>query len=215
MKLKKYSLSKFYKTFIIFLITITIFISLTKIVISGRLNTTDLTLVEWIHFYQHPILTRIAKIFYFLGESEVAALVVILGLGFLSWKFYWKEAQVLAISTMGILLVIDKILKPWFGRIRPIPGLIDVHGKSYPSGHISGNLMLYLYFSYLMGFYFPKWKTFFYTISILFVTTIGWSSIYLNIHWYTDLLAGIVVAFMGFLFCITLLKFINNKYLDF
>ena len=77
MKLKKYSLSKFYKTFIIFLITITIFISLTKIVISGRLNTTDLTLVEWIHFYQHPILTRIAKIFYFLGESEVAALVVI------------------------------------------------------------------------------------------------------------------------------------------
>ena len=66
-----------------------------------------------------------------------------------------------------------------------------------------------------MGFYFPKWKTFFYTISILFVTTIGWSSIYLNIHWYTDLLAGIVVAFMSFLFCITLLKFINNKYLDF
>ncbi|MFY0609546.1 MAG: phosphatase PAP2 family protein [Candidatus Atelocyanobacterium thalassa] len=215
MKFKKHLLNKIDKTFALFFITVvTLFAGLTRIVISGKLNTMDLNLIKLVHLYQHPILTKIAKIFYFLGESEVAACIVILSLGFLCWKSYWKEAQVLAISAMGILLVIDKILKPWFGRIRPIPGLIDVHGKSYPSGHISGNLMLYLYFSYLMGFYFPKWKAFFYTISIFFVMTIGWSSIYLNIHWYTDLLAGTVIAFMGFLFCITLLKSINNKYLD-
>ena len=214
MKLKKYLSNKIDKAFATLFIILILFTGLSKIVISGKLNTVDLNMVRWIHSYQYPILTRIAKIFYFLGESEVAACIVILSLGYLCWKLYWKEAQVLAISTMGILLVIDKILKPWFGRIRPIPGLIDVHGKSYPSGHISGNLMLYLYFSYLMGFYFPKWKTLSYTISILFVMTIGWSSIYLNIHWYTDLLAGTIIACIGFLFCVNLLKFINNKYLD-
>jgi undecaprenyl-diphosphatase len=172
----------------------------------------DHSFLDWVRHFHHPSLMILARVSYFLGEAEVTAVVVLMLLVFLCWKRYWKEAQVLAISTLGILIVIDKILKPWFGRIRPAPGVIDVHGKSFPSGHVSGNFMLYLFLAYLIAFYFPKWGIYAYIGATVLVGMMGWASIYLNIHWLTDLIAGFGVGYLGFVFCITLLKRVERKY---
>lgn len=215
LKLKKYPQDGLNNTVITAIIILLLFITLTIAVVSGSLDAWDATFLEWVRQLQHPALMILARVSYFIGEAEVAVFIVIAGLGFLCWKRYWQEAQVLAISAMGVLLLIDQILKPWFGRIRPAPGLIDVHGKSYPSGHVSGNLMLYLYFSYLLAFHFPKWGTFLYALSAILVFLMGWASLYLHIHWVTDLMGGVCVAYLGFLFCITLLKSISKKYRNF
>nr|WP_198648703.1 phosphatase PAP2 family protein [Cyanothece sp. BG0011] len=215
LKLKQYSWDGLNNTVIIFIIILCLFIALTVAVVSGSLDGWDMAFLEWVRHFHHPSLMILARGSYFLGEAEVAVFIVIAALGFLGWKRYWKEAQVLAISAMGVLILIDQILKPWFGRIRPAPGLIDVHGKSYPSGHVSGNLMLYLYLSYLVAFHFPKWGIFLYIISTILVALMGWASIYLNIHWLTDLAGGACIAYLGFLFSITLLKSISKKYRNF
>ena len=202
-------------TVITVVIILLLFICLTVAVVSGTIDAWDATFLEWARQLEHPSLMILARVSYFIGEAEVAVFIVIAGLGFLCWKRYWQEAQVLAISAMGVLLLIDQILKPWFARVRPAPGLIDVHGKSYPSGHVSGNLMLYLYLSYLVAFHFPKWGTFLYILSTILVALMGWASLYLNIHWVTDLIGGVCVAYLGFLFCITLLKSMSKKYRNF
>ena len=214
-KLKQYPGNRLNNTVITVLTILLLFIALTVAIVSGTLDAWDATFLEWVRQLDHPSLMVLARVSYFTGEAEVAVFIVIAGLGFLCWKRYWQEAQVLAISALGVLILIDQILKPWFARIRPAPGLIDVHGKSYPSGHVSGNLMLYLYFSYLIAFHFPKWGTFFYILSTILVALMGWSSLYLNIHWVTDLIGGVCVAYLGFLFCITLLKSISKKYRKF
>ena len=215
MKLKQYTGNGLNTTVITFITILLFFIALTVAVVSGSLDAWDATFLEWARQIEHPSLMLLARVSYFTGEAEVAVFVVIAGLIFLCWKRYWHEAQVLAISALGVLILIDQILKPWFGRIRPAPGLIDVHGKSYPSGHVSGNLMLYLYLSYLVAFHFPKWGMFLYIVSTILVALMGWASIYLNIHWVTDLIAGVCVAYLGFLFCVILLKSISKKYRNF
>ena len=211
-KLRQYPWCELNTTVIKVIIILLLFIVLTVAVVSGSIDAWDATFLDWLRPFRHPSLMILARVSYFLGEAEVAVFFVLAGLIFFAWKRYWKEAQVLAISALGVLILIDQILKPWFGRIRPAPGLIDVHGKSYPSGHVSGNLMLYLYFSYLVSFYFPKWGGYFYFISVVLVAMMGWASMYLNIHWVTDLIGGVFVAYLGFIFCITLLKSISKKY---
>ena len=203
------------KTLISFVITLLLFVGLTKEVVEGRLNDWDATFLEWMRQFNDPSLFEFARVSYFLGEAEVVVFIVLGFLAFLAWKRYWKEAQVLAIAALGILILIDQILKPWFDRIRPAPGLIDVHGKSYPSGHVSGNFMLYLYLSYLLAFRFPKLAIYLYGISTFLALLIGWSSLYLHIHWATDIIAGFGVGYLAFTLSIILLKIMDKKYQKF
>ncbi|MEA5508339.1 phosphatase PAP2 family protein [Crocosphaera sp. UHCC 0190] len=214
LKLKQYPLDRINKNLFLFIAVLLLFIWLAAEVVSGNLDGWDRNFLDWVRHFHHPSLMILARVSYFLGEAEVVVFIVIGILAFLCWKRYWKEAQVLAISALGVLLLIDKILKPWFGRIRPAPGVIDVHGKSFPSGHLSGNFMLYLYLSYLVSFYFPKWGIYFYIASTILVSMMGWASIYLNIHWFTDLIGGLCIGYLGFIFCVTLLKLISKKYRD-
>ncbi|GBF80574.1 phosphatase PAP2 family protein [Aphanothece sacrum] len=212
LNLRLYTLNKINKDLVFCLITFLLLVWLTLEVISGNLDAWDHAFLDWIRHFHHPSLMILARVSYFLGEAEVAVFVVLIALIFLCWKRLWNEAFVLGISSLGVLLLIDKILKPWFGRIRPAPGVIDVHGKSFPSGHISGNFMLYLFFAYLIAFYFPKWGIYAYIAATILAGMMGWASIYLNIHWLTDLIAGCGVAYLGFMFSITLLKRVEKKY---
>ena len=52
------------------------------------------------------------RFFYLLTGVKGTAVIIVLTLGFLVWKRYLIEAKVLAFSTLGILILVDRILKP-------------------------------------------------------------------------------------------------------
>ncbi len=203
------------KTLASFALVLLLLLWLNQEVVQGNLDAWDETFLQWVRHFHQPGLFQFARVYYFLGEAEVVVFIVLGGLGFLCWKRYWKEAQVLAVSALGILILIDQILKPLFARVRPAPGLIDVHGKSYPSGHVSGNFMLYLYISYLIAFRFPKLAIYLYIISTISAFLMGWASLYLHVHWATDIIAGFGVGYLAFTVSIVLLKTIDKKYRNF
>ena len=197
------------------LIVLLLLLWLNQEVAQGNLNAWDETFLQWVRHFRQPGLFEFARVSYLSGEAEIVVFLILGGLGFLFWKRYWKEAQVLAVSALGILILIDQILKPLFARIRPAPGLINVHGNSYPSGHVSGNLMLYLYISYLIAFQFPKLTIYLYSISTILALLMGWASLYLHVHWATDVIASFGVGYLAFTLSIFLLKTIDKKYRDF
>ena len=203
------------KTLISFMIVLLILLWLNQEIIQGNLDAWDETFIQWVRHFRQPGLFELAQVSYLSGEAEVVIFIVLGSLGFLCWKRYLKEAQVLAVSSLGILILIDKLLKPLFTRIRPAPGLIDVHGNSYPSGHISGNFMLYLYVSYLISFRFPKLTIYLYSISTILIFFMGWASLYLHVHWATDIIAGFCVGYLAFTLSIVLLKTVDTKYRSF
>lgn len=184
-------------------------------VIRGNLDAWDETFIRWVCHFRQPGLFEFARVSYMSGEAEVVIFFVLGSLGFLFWKRCLKEAQVLAVSSLGILILTDKLLKPLFDRIRPAPGLIDVQGNSYPSGHISGNFMLYLYISYLISFKFPRLTVYLYSASTILTFFMGWASLYLHVHWATDIIAGFCVGYLAFTLSIFLLKTVDKKYRSF
>jgi membrane-associated phospholipid phosphatase len=193
-------------------LALSFFIILSNLVVTGKLKIFDDYLLTTIHTTLPIWFIYIAKASYFVGEAEVAVFIVLFSLGFLVWKKYWEEAQVMALSTLSILILIDKILKPFFAITRPNNRLVEnVFGNSFPSGHASGNLLLYFLLAYFFSESFPKFKVYFFSLAVFLIILMGISSAYLRVHWVTDILASYAVGYIMFIVSITLLKSSKNN----
>ncbi len=186
---------------------------LSWLVVQKKLDKFDEFFLKWLHEILPPSFIYIAKPIYFIGEAEVAVFLVLLSIGILVWKRLWLEAQTVAVSSLTILLLIDKVLKPLFYRRRPLGRLLDnIHGRSFPSGHASGNLMLYFLLIYIISVRFPQYRNILYAIATIVLILMGISSCYLRVHWITDILAGYCLGYIFFTVCIILLKISDKKY---
>lgn len=106
-----------------------------------------------------------------------------------------NEAMFFLLNVLGIWMF-NEALKSIFRRPRPKLGLIKVEGYSFPSGHamiFMGLSLLIIY--YLISYMKNKKKAL--TFSILILTysiLIGLSRPYLGVHYFSDILAGWMVA---------------------
>lgn len=190
-----------------------IFLLISILLLTNQLESFDENLITQLNQILPSWFIYIARVFYFLGEAEVAVFLVLFSLGVLCWKKYWLEAQIVATSSLGVLLLIDKVLKPLFDRDRPIERLVEnIHGRSFPSGHASGNLLLYFLLVYLISAHFPKQKVISYLIAIIMLFLMGLGSIYLRVHWVTDILGGFCVGYILFFIAIGFLRVSDQKY---
>lgn len=188
------------------------FTMISFLVATDRLKALDNYFLTQLHLILPNWFVVIAKISYFLGEAEVAVFFVLFSLGFLVWKKLWEEAQVLALFTLSILILIDKILKPFFAIPRPLDRLVDnAFGNSFPSGHASGNLLLYFLVAYFISQYLPKYKFISYFTATFLIILMGISSAYLRVHWVSDILASYCIGYIMFSLAITLLKSSQNN----
>jgi membrane-associated phospholipid phosphatase len=172
----------------------------------------DIQFLNWLHTVIPPSMGEVLKIIYIVTGANVTAFIVLGTLGYLLWKRYWEEAKYLAFASLGILLLIDQILKPIFGRIRPgsfsesLASLVDVDGKSFPSGHAAGSVVFYFYMAFLLSTHFPLFKKYIYSGAIFWVGLVGLGSTYCRVHWGTDIIAGYGVGFVWLTLAIALLK---------
>ncbi len=137
-----------------------------------------------------PVLTSVMKGFTFLGESAVV-ITFCLAL-FIVSKL--RKTVALPVSTAVILSGICNVaLKHLFARNRPnILRLINETGYSFPSGHAMINASLYVILILLICRYFKNkfLKTSLCAICIMLIVMIGYSRIYLGVHYAGDVLAG-------------------------
>ena len=149
----------------------------------------------------------VAKVSYFLGEAEVTVFFVLFCLIYLVWKKYWCEAQVVAISCLSVLLLIDKVFKPFFRIRRPLGRLVsEITGYSYPSGHAAGNLLFYFLVAYIAAKIAPRYKVWFYGLATVAIGLMGVSIAYLRVHWISDVLASYCLGYILFTIAIVLLE---------
>jgi undecaprenyl-diphosphatase len=128
---------------------------------------------------------------------------------------YWSEVKALVFATLGILLLVDKVLKPFFARDRPPkPRLVsDLSPDSFPSGHAAGNLVFYFYLSFIIAARYPHLTKYVYGVATCLVLLIGFSSVYVKAHWTTDILGGYVFGYCWLLISLNLLKLLNHRQL--
>ena len=150
---------------------------------------------------------------YKVSGTYLTGSIVIVTLITLIWKQYYSEAKALAFATLGILLMVDKVLKPFFNRPRPPkPRLVtDLSPDSFPSGHAAGNVVLYFYLAFVLATQYPQITKYVYGIASIIVLSIGFSSIYTKAHWTTDIIGGYFFGYFWLLASLNLLQFLERR----
>lgn len=151
-----------------------------------------------------PWIEEICRDFTALGGVAVLTLacVAIAGLLVLDKKKHWAG---LVVSAMvgGVLLGV--LLKSLFDRPRPdlVPHGSNVVTSSFPSGHSMMAAIAYLTAAALLCRLYEskRLKAYLITWAVLLTVAIGFSRVYLGVHWPTDVLGGWTLGAVWALCC--------------
>lgn len=173
----------------------------------------DLHVLEFLGDQRNSWLDFIFTNVYRTSNTYVTGSIVLVAIITLIRQRYWSEVQGLVFATLGILIIVDKALKPFFDRDRPPkPRLVsDLSPDSYPSGHAAGNLVFYFYMSLIIATKYPHLTKYVYGTATFLVLLIGFSSVYVKAHWTTDILGGCVFGYCWLLISVHLLKFLSQR----
>jgi membrane-associated phospholipid phosphatase len=157
--------------------------------------------------------TLIMRFFSFLGKHTFLIPVIILLIVF----FLFKKNKWMAIRTAAVLLsslLVMSLLKSLIHRQRPPDPLVEgITNYSFPSGHAFMGVAFYgLLIWYATIYIRTKWlRRMVVFFLLLVIAAIGFSRIYLRVHYATDVIAGICIGFVWLDFC---LWFIDKRELS-
>lgn len=111
-------------------------------------------------------------------------------------KHRWHSIKVPVVALGSITL--NLVLKHFFDRPRPLLPLVEASGLSFPSGHsmVAASfygLIIYLTWKHVKH---PLLRYFLVSFLVAFVIIIGFSRIYLRVHYATDVLAGFAAGLL-------------------
>jgi undecaprenyl-diphosphatase len=157
----------------------------------------DLSVRNWIHSHASPISTEWMLRITTLGNWYVILPAAVALLIYLKVKGRPQEARLLAVTMAGALLL-DAILKSTFRRARPEPffDLLTPKTFSFPSGHALFALCLVGFLAGLIDLHVKRsWlRSIVWAGAVVLVALIGFSRVYLGVHYPSDVLAGYAAA---------------------
>ncbi len=159
-------------------------------------------------------LEEVMRDFTALGGIAVLSLMVLGTVVYLAMqKRYLLTAYVMCSAVLGTVL--SNLLKASFDRPRPnlIPHDIIVYTSSFPSGHAMMSAVIYLTLGTLLAEAQDKYHVrLFWLFSALLITLlVGFSRVYLGVHWPSDVLAGWMIGLVWALICWLGLRYIEKK----
>jgi undecaprenyl-diphosphatase len=151
----------------------------------------------------------VVMFFTFLGSHEflIPANLVLIGYFLLIRKHKWHSIKIPAIAISSLLLMF--VLKRLFNRPRPdIPLLYEAKGLSFPSGHALMSVTFYGLLIYIVfkTYRDKDWKWIIISLLILLILIIGFTRIYLRVHYTSDVIAGYCLGFLWLVFAVWFLN---------
>lgn len=133
-----------------------------------------------------PVATELGGV---LGVSVISAIAV----SILIYTHKKPRALMLAICVAGAA-GINLVLKAMFERTRPDlwETLIIEHGFSFPSGHAMASAALGM--ALVVVAWESRWRRWVLAASISYILFVGFSRLYLGVHYPTDVIAGWMVS---------------------
>ena len=186
-------MKKYKKEIIIFSITSILFIILSLLVVTNKTLTIDTKFHVFILNIRNDNLNTIFE--YLTNLASATLLLAISIILLITMKN--KKHSLYILLNLVLAFFSNELAKSIFNRSRPIGiNLIDETGLSYPSGHSMVGLCFYGFITYLLYKKSKKksQKIILICSIILISLTIGFSRIYLGVHYLTDVIGGFLLA---------------------
>ena len=179
--------------------------------VKGTLFHLDLKINASVIREANPGLTQSLETITTLGNIFLVVLVAVtVGVILFIRKNWWRLLALFLAVAIGQAVL--NILKVIFQRPRPKTDMY-VFSYSFPSGHVFSATVIYGFCIYLT-FRFIKNATVKWMVSALLallILLIGFSRVYLGVHWLSDTLAGYVTGLAWLLFCIFFAKTVGDR----
>lgn len=144
-----------------------------------------------------------------LGNTIPVLISFIFAVLFFFTKKKFSQLAIIVLSMLGCG-VISFVIKEIVQRARPLDGLIVEHGFSFPSGHAFIGVCFWAVLFYLFSTLVSNriLKIALITVGIVLAILIGFSRVYIGVHWPSDVVASYLLSTVYVLIVIWL---VNNK----
>ncbi|MDT8861195.1 phosphatase PAP2 family protein [Alkalihalobacillus sp. MEB130] len=187
---------------------------MTYLVTTNKTLDLDEKIIEVVRTFEHPFITKIMIAVSFIGNTWPVIIVSLVML-FVIYKLYQKRDEVLLFIIVSLGSTgVNQLLKHVFKRERPILDPIVVEtGFSYPSGHSMAAFSLYgiitfLFWRHIKSSFKRKMLIVF---SVIMIFIIGFSRVYLRVHFPTDVLGAYLISGVWLFFTIWIYQYIKDK----
>lgn len=172
-------------------VAIVIFIRIAHEMVEGDMDGIDRTIALAIHRLDTRWLVSVMVVITNLGSGLVLAIVSALVAGVCVWRHERRLALILAANGV-LILALELILKHVFGRARPtlFPEIALPADSSFPSGHSMGSMAIYGTVGLALSALYPGHRRLALVATPLLIAAIGFSRIFLGVHWPSDVAAG-------------------------
>ena len=204
MKKVKEFLNK-YLIWIVLIIALFLFLFIVRAIFSDSIKEFDNAIYNYVKVLINPKLTFVMRIITELGNYFVMIPIIIIFYIFNKDKSFNKYFTINLVA----VFVSNVIVKNIIGRTRPSDiNLIIETGFSFPSGHSMVSFAFYGFLAYYI-YHIPLAKSIRYLLiclCALIIFLIGFSRIYLGVHYASDVIGGFLLAI------VYLILFINFIY---
>ena len=160
----------------------------------------------------NDLLISFFQLFTMLGDKTGVIIVMLLSVGLIWWQNRDYTAMVVIVGGVIIVNELNKWLKDYTGRERPMTGP-GAESLSFPSGHAMVGLFFYGFLLYITLAYTKasSKKLVIALLGTVFIGLLGTSRIFLNYHYPSDVFAGYAAGYICLLVGVLVYEGVQSK----
>jgi membrane-associated phospholipid phosphatase len=174
----------------------------------------DLEVIKAVGKHTNEQNTKLMSFVTFFGTHKflIPANLSLIGYFLFIRRHSWFSIRIasIALSSLGLMF----LLKALFRRKRPVDPVAIARGLSFPSGHALIGVTFYGLLIYIISKTVEdkniKWPLI--TALLIWIQLIGFSRVYLRVHYASDVAVGYVIGLMWLTTSLAVLKQIEKKY---
>jgi membrane-associated phospholipid phosphatase len=157
----------------------------------GIFSVIDVNVNLWIPTIQSSPFTVVAKGIAIVFDTPILVVFSFILAAFLFVKNYRAQSLLLLGAMAGDALIVS-VVKSLNNVTRPLNGIMSDSGFSFPSGHSAGVIVFCGVLAYFAWQYWKNARARALTVTGVVVLTgvVGFDRLYLNVHWFSDVLGG-------------------------
>jgi len=187
------------------------------VVAGDPLTLVDRDVSAWLHARTSPPMTAVMMFLSFLAAPLTVTGTTAVTSVFLAWRRSWYRLLALALTVPGGTMI-NGLLKHAFHRARPAweDPILVLTSYSFPSGHVMGATLLYGILTAFLVRAIGEWRWRVLTVLTmgLLIMLIGFSRIYLGVHYLSDVLAAIAAGIAWLSLCLTAVETLRRRRLE-